>query len=166
VPIPGDGMQKVSLTNSKDVAAILASPLNNEAAAVQERIFNCGTDTFYTYNDVANMCGQVAGMDVTIEHYDAEMFGKTNFPFRDTNFYVDPTRAKTTLQWPGAACNLQSDLAWYYADYVKRGGPDKKMSLVKDWEIVVGSKTAPPEYVNSIYDKYDPLVIDMSNVQN
>jgi hypothetical protein len=34
------------------------------------------------------------------------------------------------------------------------------MSLVKDWEIVVGSKTMPPDDVSSIYDKYDPLIIE------
>ena len=36
LPIPGDGSQMVSLTNSEDVASLLASPLNNEAAAVEQ----------------------------------------------------------------------------------------------------------------------------------
>ena len=37
------------------------------------------------------------------------------------------------------------------------------MSWVKDWEIVVGSKTSYE--VGSVYDEWDPLVIDTSNVQ-
>jgi hypothetical protein len=35
---------------------------------------------------------------------------------------------------------------------------------MKDWEIVVGSKTSYE--VGSIYDKWDPLVIDTSNVKS
>jgi nucleoside-diphosphate-sugar epimerase len=165
VPIPGDGTQLVSLSNSQDVAAILASPLAAPAAAIEQRIFNCGTDRLYTYDQVAALCAKVAGMELTIEHYDADLFGKTSFPFRDTNFYVDPSRVKSVLGWTGAVGSLESDLEWYYADYKARGGPDKKMSLVKDWEICVGCRTAPPEYVRSIYDKYDPLIIDTSGVQ-
>jgi nucleoside-diphosphate-sugar epimerase len=167
VPIPGDGTQLVSLTNAKDVASILVAPLTNVEAAVQQRIFNCGTDQLVSYNDVAQMCGSVAGVDdVTIEHYDADLFGKTNFPFRDTNFYVDPTMAKEVLGYKGSEFNLKSDLVWYYKDYVERGGPTKKMSLIKDWEICVGCKTPLDGNVESIYDKYDPLIIDTSNVRN
>jgi NAD dependent epimerase/dehydratase family len=44
LPIPGDGNQLVSLTNSEDVATLLASPLNDENAAISQRYFNCGTD--------------------------------------------------------------------------------------------------------------------------
>jgi nucleoside-diphosphate-sugar epimerase len=167
IPIPGDGTQLVSLTNSRDVASLLASPLNNEAAAVEQRIFNCGTDRLVSYDEVAHLCAKAAGIDtVNIEHYDADLFGKANFPFRLTNFYVDPAAAKEKLGWDGAQHDLAKDLEWYYEHYKTRGGPEKKMSLVKDWEIVVGSKTSPQGYVNSIYDKYDPLIIDTSNVKN
>jgi len=41
LPIPEHGTQKVSLTNSEDVASLLASVLNNPEAAVQQRFFNC-----------------------------------------------------------------------------------------------------------------------------
>lgn len=166
IPIPGDGTQLVSLSNSKDVASLLAAPLGQEAAAVEKGIFNCGTDQLLSYNDVAKLCASVIGKDATIEHYEADLFGKTTFPFRDTNFYVDPSLAKQVLGWPGAGNELKSDLEWYYEHYKARSGPDKKMSFIKDWEICVGSKTSPPEYLGSIYDKYDPLIIDTSDVKN
>jgi len=168
LPIPGDGKQLVSLTNSEDVASLLASPLNNEAAAIEQRIFNCGTDQFVSYDELAYLCAEVAGIpreNVKMEHYDADMFGKGTFPFRPTNFYVSPDMAKSKLGWTGPSHSLKDDLKWYYEGYVARGGPTKQISLIKDWEIVVGNQTPLPDYVMSIYEKYDPLVIDTSNLQ-
>ena len=157
----------VSLTNSHDVASLLVSPLNNEAAAVDQRIFNCGTDQLISYNDVAKMCAQVAGVeDSVIEHYDPELFEKTVFPFRNTNFYVDPSSAKKILDWKGPERDLASDLPAYFDDYKARGGPTKKMSLMKDWEICVGCKTPPQGYSESIYDQYDPLILEVSSAKN
>merc|ERR1719145_492741 len=81
LPIPGDGNQKVSLTNSADVASLLASVLNDEEKAIKQIFFNCGTSNLVTYNEVALMCAQTAGItDMTIEHYDPKL-GKANFPF-------------------------------------------------------------------------------------
>jgi nucleoside-diphosphate-sugar epimerase len=168
IPVPGDGTQKVSLTNSEDVASLLASPLNNEEAAVEQRYFNCGTDQLISYDEVAYLCAEAAGIakdDVVIEHYDGDMFGKANFPFRLTNFYVAPDTAKEKLGWSGPAHSLRDDLKWYYEGYEARGGAEKKMSLVKDWEIVVGSKTSLPEYQASVYEKYDPIMMDFSKVE-
>mmetsp|Transcript_20889 Transcript_20889/g.31378 ORF Transcript_20889/g.31378 Transcript_20889/m.31378 type:complete len:403 (-) Transcript_20889:318-1526(-) len=166
LPIPGDGTQKVSLTNSEDVASLLASVLDNEEAAIEQRFFNCGTDQLVSYDEVAHMCAKAAGIEpekVMIEHYDSEMFGKANFPFRLTDFYVAPDTAKDKLGWTGPTHSLSDDLTWYYDGYKARGGASKKMSWTKDWEIVVGSKTSYE--VGSIYDKYDPIVFDTSNVQ-
>ncbi|CAB9528068.1 NAD dependent epimerase/dehydratase family [Seminavis robusta] len=165
LPIPADGTQKVSLTNAEDVASLLASVLNDEQAAVSQRFFNCGTDQLHTYTDVAMMCAEAAGKDpasVNIELYDADLFGKATFPFRMTDFYVAPDMAKQTLGWTGPKHSLQGDLTDYYQSYVARGGPTKQMSLVKDWEIVFGSTSQFA--VRSVYDQYDPLVIDTSEV--
>jgi len=165
--VPGDGTQLVSLTNSEDVASLLTSPLNNEAAAIEQRFFNCGTDKLYSYDQVAELCARAAGIsDYTIEHFDHELYGKGAFPFRPTNFYVAPDMAKAKLGWTGSTHDLADDLGPYYENYKARGGPEKKISLVKDWEIVVGSQTTLPENLGSIYDKYDPLVLDTSAMQN
>lgn len=166
LPIPEDGKQKVSLTNSEDVASLLAAVLNNEQAAVEQRFFNCGTDQLHTYDEVAFLCAEAANMskdDVMIEHYDSDLFGKAYFPFRMTDFYVTPDTAKAKLDWKGPTHNLKDDLKWYFENYKARGGPEKKMELGKDWEIVVGSKTSFD--LGSVYDKYDPLIIDFSDVQ-
>jgi nucleoside-diphosphate-sugar epimerase len=167
LPIPADGKQKVSLTNSEDVAAILASPLNNEEAAIAQRFFNCGNDQLPTYDEVAYMCAEAAGIPkdkVMIEHYDGDLFGKAYFPFRLTDFYVAPDTAKEKLGYEGAKNSLAEDLKWYFESYQARGGPTKKMTLVKDKEITVDSKSRFD--VGSIYDKYDPLVADFSDVQD
>jgi nucleoside-diphosphate-sugar epimerase len=153
LPIPADGTQTVSLTNSEDVATVLASPLNDEAAAIKQRFFNCGTDQLVTYDEVAYLCAEAAGIPkdkVTIEHYDHEKFGKGKFPFRMTDFYVAPDMAKEKLGFAGAKTSLKNDLKWCFESYKARGGPEKKMSLAEDREICGAS-------YESIYDKYDPV---------
>jgi nucleoside-diphosphate-sugar epimerase len=154
LPIPGDGTQKVSLTNCEDVASLLSSVLDNEEAAKEQRYFNCGTDQLVTYDEVAYMCAKAAGVDadkVMIEHYDHEKFGKAKFPFRMNDFYVAPDMVKEKLGWDGPTHSLSDDLTWYYDGYKARGGASKKMSLIKDREITIGSKAS---YEN-IYDKYE-----------
>lgn len=164
LPIPADGSQKVSLTNSEDVASLLASVLNNEEAAVAQRFFNCGTDQLVTYDEVAHLCAQAAGIsNYDVEHYNGNLLGKATFPFRLEDFYVAPDMAQEKLGWEGAKHSLQDDLKWYYESYVNRGGPEKKLSWVKDWEIVVGCKSS--FQLGSVYDKYDPLIIDASEAQ-
>lgn len=167
IPIPGDGTQKVSLTNSVDVASLLASVLGNEDAAKNQRFFNCGTDKLVTYTDVAYLCAEAAGIPkekVAIEYYEADIFGKANFPFRTNNFYITPDTAKDKLNWSGPTHTLDEDLKqWYLDGYKARGGPEKKMNLMKDFEIVVGSKSSFE--LGSIYDKFDDFQIDTSNVK-
>lgn len=118
VPIPGDGSQLVSLTNSKDVAALLASVLDNEEAAIAQRYFNCGTDQLVSYKEVAELCAKAASVsDLKIEYTGSE---KGDFPFRATNFYVAPDMAKEKLGWAGAKNKLEDDLSWYYESYKER----------------------------------------------
>lgn len=144
LPIPGDGTQLVSLTNSEDVASLLTSVLNDEQAAIQTKFFNCGTDKLISYNDLAYLCAHIADIpreEIHIENYDYNLFGKANFPFRTTDFYVSPTLAQDKLKWSGAENTLQEDLKWYYKSYVEdRDGPNKKLDLAKDLEICAGSK--------------------------
>jgi nucleoside-diphosphate-sugar epimerase len=135
--IPSPGTQKVSLTNSEDVAALLTAPLGNEAAAVEQRYFNCGTDKIVTYDEVAYLCAEAAGIakeDVAIEHYSGDDFGKAKFPFRLTDFYVAPDTAKEKLGYPGASKDLKDDIAWYYENYKSRDR--SKVDFSKDQEIL------------------------------
>ncbi|VEU43207.1 unnamed protein product [Pseudo-nitzschia multistriata] len=135
--IPSPGTQKVSLTNSEDVASLLVAPLDNEEAAVEQRFFNCGTDKLLSYDEVAYLCAEAAGIakdDVKIQHYPGETFGKAKFPFRLTDFYVTPDLAKEKLGYSGASNDLQENLKWYYENYKARG--KKNVDLTKDQEIL------------------------------
>ena len=164
LPIPGDGTQIVSLTHSEDVASLLASVLDSPDAAIEQCIFNCGTDQLVTYNEVAELCAQVAGKDKPdFYYYNPDEFGKGTFPFRMTDFYVSPDMAKSKLGWPGAKHSLKDDLPWYFEGYMASRA-DKKVDFGKDWEIVVGSKPSLLG-VDSVYDKYDPVVVDMSQAK-
>ena len=135
LPIPGDGFQKVSLTNSEDVASLLASVLNDEAAAVEQTYFNCGTDQLVNYDNVALMCAEVAGVEANIQHFDPAL-GKAAFPFRLTDFYVSPDMAKSKLGWEGPKHSLKEDLSWYFESYKTRGGMNKDLDLSKDKEVL------------------------------
>lgn len=136
LPIPGDGSQKVSLTNSEDVASLLASVLNNEAAAVEQTFFNCGTNQLVSYDEVASLCAEAAGIaDVDIQHYDASL-GKAKFPFRLTDFYVAPDMAMSKLGWEGPKHSLKDDLGWYFDSYQARGGKEKEMDFAADKDVL------------------------------
>jgi len=136
LPIPGDGSQLVSLTNSQDVASLLASVLNDEKKAIEQTYFNCGTSNLVSYDDVAKLCAEAAGIeDVNIQHYDASL-GKAKFPFRLTDFYVSPEMAMSKLGWEGPKKTLKDDLAWYYESYKARGGPSKDLDFAEDKEVL------------------------------
>ncbi len=77
VPIPGDGTQLVSLTNSQDVDSLLCAPLSQPQAAAEQRIFNCGTSDLISYIDLVEACAAVCGKQDSyqIEHFDGETFG-------------------------------------------------------------------------------------------
>jgi len=135
--IPSPGTQKVSLTNSKDVASLMVAPLDDENAAVEQRFFNCGTDKLVTYDDVAFLCAEAAGIakeNVKIQHYAGDTFGKAKFPFRLTDFYVAPDTAKEKLGYKGAANDLKDDTTWYYENYKTRDRTN--VDLSKDQEIL------------------------------
>jgi len=135
--IPSPGTQKVSLTNSQDVASLLVAPLDNEEAAVEQRYFNCGTDQLLSYEEVAYLCAEAAGIakdDVKIQYYSGDEHGKVKFPFRMTDFYVAPDTAKEKLGYKGAANDLKSDLKWYYENYQARAKKDVDFS--KDEEVL------------------------------
>ena len=120
LPIPNGGDQLVSLTNSVDVAKLLAAPVGNPAAVGE--VFNCATDKTVGYDELSNMVGKVVGKSVTCEHYDPSKFDlpKGAFPFRNTAFYVDVSKAKSVLGWEPSS-TLEEDLQWYYEDYKKLG---------------------------------------------
>ena len=82
------------------------------------------------------MCAEAAGIsDFQISHFDVSL-GKAKFPFRPTNFYIVPDKAKATLGWEGPKHSLKDDLSWYFESYYSRGGDKKVLDLSKDREVL------------------------------
>ena len=136
LPIPNGGDQLVSLTNSVDVAKLLAAAVGNKAAVGE--IFNCATDTVVGYDELCQRVGKVCGKDnVKCEHYNPSDFDlpKGAFPFRNTAFYVDVSKAKSKLGWAPES-NLEDDLIWYYEDYQKLGLDKKEIAFEADESIL------------------------------
>ena len=63
LPIPNAGDQEVSLTSSQDVASLLAAVLVDAEAAVAQRFYNYGTDNLVSYDEVAFLCADAAGIE-------------------------------------------------------------------------------------------------------
>jgi nucleoside-diphosphate-sugar epimerase len=59
-PIPGDGKQRASVTNCEDVAAMMSSVVGQEDKAAGQ-VFNCGTDSMLTYEELCHAVAKVAG---------------------------------------------------------------------------------------------------------
>merc|ERR1719183_2850863 len=131
-PIPGDGSQMASVSRAEDVAAMLAAVVGKEGAAAGQ-VFNCGTDTFYSYSDICKMVAKVVGKEAKIVMYDpkAVELPKGAFPFRNTPFYVTPEKAKKTLGW-ATTSTLEQDLGWYYDSYKAAGLEGKDMVFEAD----------------------------------
>lgn len=119
LPIPGDATQLIALSNAKDVASMIASAAGNAAAANQ--VFNCGTDKFLAYGEVARLCARAAGVDpadLKIVSYDPKKLDfKPDFPYREKTFVVSPAKAKAVLGWE-AKSTLEEDLPLWFAQYL------------------------------------------------
>eukprot|EP00613_Pedinella_sp_CCMP2098_P052124 CAMPEP_0171880162 /NCGR_PEP_ID=MMETSP0992-20121227/38287_1 /TAXON_ID=483369 /ORGANISM="non described non described, Strain CCMP2098" /LENGTH=364 /DNA_ID=CAMNT_0012505869 /DNA_START=14 /DNA_END=1108 /DNA_ORIENTATION=- len=136
LPIPYSGNQLLSLTNAVDAASMISSALSNPKAVNQ--IFNCGTDTFYAYGQVAEMVAEVVGKEADVKAYDPEKFPdlkKGAFPFRNTAFYVNVDKAKEVLGWAPKS-DLATDLKMVYEQYKALGKDKKEMDFSTDDEIL------------------------------
>eukprot|EP00613_Pedinella_sp_CCMP2098_P047011 CAMPEP_0171837168 /NCGR_PEP_ID=MMETSP0992-20121227/12017_1 /TAXON_ID=483369 /ORGANISM="non described non described, Strain CCMP2098" /LENGTH=359 /DNA_ID=CAMNT_0012453329 /DNA_START=14 /DNA_END=1094 /DNA_ORIENTATION=- len=135
-PHPFSGNQLLSLTNAVDAASMISSALSNPKAVNQ--IFNCGTDTFYAYGQVAEMVAKVVGKEADVKAYDPEKFPdlkKGAFPFRNTAFYVNVDKAKEVLGWAPKS-DLATDLKMVYEQYKALGKDKKEMDFSTDDEIL------------------------------
>lgn len=140
-PLPKDGTLFTTLTNSEDVAGMMASVVGKEAEATSTngQIFNCAGDELLSHVDVVKVIATAIGKDpkdvlskvvfydpASLKGLDLPKEGK--FPFRETNFGVDVKKAKKVLGWTPQH-TFQGDIAEYYADYCRLGkdqGPVKR----------------------------------------
>lgn len=124
-PLPGDGKQLASVSNVEDVASMMTAVVGKEDAA-KCQVFNCGTETCVSYEDICKLVGQTVGKEVKTAGYNPKDFDlpKGAFPFRNTPFYVSPAKAKQVLGWSSTR-TLEGDMGWYYESY-KAAGQDTK----------------------------------------
>mmetsp|Transcript_9086 Transcript_9086/g.21793 ORF Transcript_9086/g.21793 Transcript_9086/m.21793 type:complete len:405 (+) Transcript_9086:26-1240(+) len=137
-PLPYDGSLFTTLTNSEDVAGMMASVVGKEAAASGE-IFNCAGDELISHRRVVEVVATALGKDPrdvldNVVFYDpAKLKGldlpkEGKFPFRETNFGVDVQKAKKVLGWTPTH-TFEGDIAEYIAEYRRLGkdlGPIKR----------------------------------------
>eukprot|EP00435_Cladocopium_sp_Y103_P024276 s2634_g5.t4 len=137
-PLPQDGSLFTTLTNSEDVAGMMASVVGKEAEATNEatgQIFNCAGDELLSHVDVVKVICEALGKDprdvlARIVFYDPaalnpgcnkpSCFFEGKFPFRETNFGVAVKKAKEVLGW-SPSHTFAGDIAAYYAEYCRLG---------------------------------------------
>mmetsp|Transcript_18335 Transcript_18335/g.43656 ORF Transcript_18335/g.43656 Transcript_18335/m.43656 type:complete len:366 (-) Transcript_18335:209-1306(-) len=138
-PLPNDGKQLASVSHAADVAGMLSAVVGNEQIAAG-KIYNCGTDKCYSYEQICQMVAQVCGKQLYIANYNPKDYDlpKGAFPFRNTDFYVSPAKVKAELGW-FPAYDLATDLGWYYESYQAAGKMGKPMTFEAD-DIILGSR--------------------------
>jgi len=131
-PIPGDGKQRASVTNCEDVAAMMSSVVGQEDKAAGQ-VFNCGTDSMLTYEELCHAVAKVAGKTAKTTTYNAKDFElpKGAFPFRNEEFAVSCDKAKSVLGWAPTK-SLVDDLPWYYQQYIDAGLDKKDIKFESD----------------------------------
>jgi len=136
LPVPGDASQPVNVAHCEDVASLLSSVVGKEEAAGGE-VFNCGTSSNVTYQELCDAAGKAAGKPVEVVSLAAGT--KTSFPFRPNpeGFYVNVDKAKSKLGWEGAKYNVLDDIAaegFYTKDYMSLGLDKGDIDTSKDYQ--------------------------------
>jgi len=155
VPIANSGDQLVSLTHAYDVANMLAAVVGNDNAPGQ--VFNCGTDAFISYKEIAKQVGIALGKDsskVEVFSYDPEEHDlpkKGSFPFRPQHFFVSPAKAMKLLDW-APKYSFVDDLSWYVNDYKTLGLDQGEIDLKADELISVAYDFGIESYRNAMFD--------------
>lgn len=141
VYIPGTGAELTSLTDVRDVAAMMASALGRP---LKRDVFNAVSPRTVSFDGVAQLVGSVVGREAIVRHYDPE--GATNrvsgynlkkeFPFRVRHFFADPDEATTKLGWTatysGDIKSLLAGFADAYEEYKRLGLHEKEIKFEMD----------------------------------
>eukprot|EP01023_Acetabularia_acetabulum_P008724 TRINITY_DN13804_c0_g1_i1.p2 TRINITY_DN13804_c0_g1~~TRINITY_DN13804_c0_g1_i1.p2 ORF type:complete len:352 (-),score=83.63 TRINITY_DN13804_c0_g1_i1:424-1479(-) len=136
VPLPAPGVQLTSLSNIKDVAALMAMVPGNEKTVKQQ--FNSSTDRCITFTGIVKAIAKELGKEPKIVLYNpAEMgLGKgEGFPFRTNHFFAGTDKAKMVLGW-APEHNFLSDVKSLCEAYVASGRADKEIDFSVDDKIL------------------------------
>lgn len=145
LPLPGNGSELTSLTDVRDVAAMLAMALGK---GMKNETLNVVNNRGITFDGVVQMVEEVCGKKAQVVRYDPEEVGskvdgfvpKKAFPFRPRHFFADPGEAMIKLGWApqfsGSANMLRETIKASYEEYVALGLDKREMSFEMDDKIL------------------------------
>jgi len=121
-----------SVSHVEDVASMMTSVVGKEAEAAGQ-VFNCGTESFVSYQQICDIVASTVGKTAMTQGYNPKDFElpKGAFPFRNTDFYVTPAKAKNVLGW-SSSHTLADDMGWYYESYKAAGQDTKEIDFAAD----------------------------------
>jgi len=132
--IPGTGAELTSLTDTRDVASMLAAISNKKVSPGSRPIYNAVSSRAVSFDGVAELCAAAVGKDnVKIRHYDpawaeANVPGyklKKVFTFRVRHFFADSSSAVSDLDWSpeysGTLEGLRATIREAYEEYKELG---------------------------------------------
>lgn len=132
--IPGTGSELTSLTDTRDVASMLAAISDKKIPPGSRPIYNAVSPRAVSFDGVAALCAAAVGKDdVKIHHYDpawaeANIPGyklKKAFTFRVRHFFADPSSAVSDLGWSpeysGTLDGLRATISEAFKEYKELG---------------------------------------------
>ncbi|KAA8495857.1 Chloroplast stem-loop binding protein of 41 kDa a, chloroplastic [Porphyridium purpureum] len=152
LPLPAPGTQTTTVTDARDVAAMLACVVSAEDAILAEEktdaelgpVFNCASDRPVSLDGIAHACGAACGktqaqVDKLIQHVDPARFKDApsagKFPFRATSFDVCVDKAKRVLGWKNQfSADFDALTKDYYEGYVSLGLHDTSKPVRMDFD--------------------------------
>ena len=132
--LPGNGSELTSITDIRDIAAMLAAALGK---GMKNETLNLANTRCISFSGMVKLCAEAVGKEAKIVNYNpkeaekkVEGFKvKKAFPFRPRHFFADPGQAQMKLGWDaeysGSMEGLQSTLKACYEEY-RQLGLDKK----------------------------------------
>ncbi|KAK3278543.1 hypothetical protein CYMTET_13523 [Cymbomonas tetramitiformis] len=133
VPIPGDGLQLVGLSNYEDCGKVLAAAALNPKAI--RSVYNLTSDTLVSFNGVAQAVAKAAGKEAIIVNYNPNTLGKGAWPFRLGHFFASSAKSQAEL---GVTFShtFEGDMQECLQRYMAAGRLQKEVDFSKDDEII------------------------------
>lgn len=145
VPVAGDPSNCTSVTDVRDVAAMMAGALDK---GFKDTIFNSVSPRATTIEGIASMCAKAASAPPPeLVPYDPEVAAskidgfkvKTAFPYRPRHFFAEPmpdAAAAAKVNWDpcfsGSAAALESVIAEAYSEYIALGLDKRDVDFTMD----------------------------------
>jgi len=136
IPIPGSGLQLVSLSHYEDCGKLMAAAALNKQAIGST--YNLTSDAALSFDGVALACAKAAGKEAMIVHYDADALGKGAWPFRLGHFFASATKAQVELGWKPEH-DFAEDMKECLERYIESGRVEKEIDFTEDDKILMAS---------------------------